>query len=120
MGQKWVWNTRFSKFAKNSPENYIHVKQVSIPPFLGIVGDKKWSPFLDLGICSPIFLHPKTAIFSDLGGKKMGLQTLKKKRKQLFVVNYTHRSITVDTVYTEIETVDTVYTVNTIETALQC
>ena len=50
----------------------------------------------------------------------MGLQTLKKKRTQLFVVNYTHRSITVDTVYTEIETVDTVYTVNTIETALQC
>ena len=36
-----------------------------IPPFLGIVGDKKWSPFLDLGIRSPIFLHPKTASFSN-------------------------------------------------------
>ena len=46
---------RFSKFAQNSPENDIHVKQESIPPYLGIVGDKKWSPFLDLGIRSPIF-----------------------------------------------------------------
>ena len=52
-------NTRFSKFAQNSPSKDIHVKQKSIPPFLGIVGDKKWSPFLDLGIQSPIFLHPK-------------------------------------------------------------
>ena len=31
------------------------MKQKSIPPFLGIIGDKKWSPFLDLGIRSPIF-----------------------------------------------------------------
>ena len=35
------------------------MKQESIPPFLGIVGDKKWSPFLDLGIPSPIFFAPK-------------------------------------------------------------
>ena len=35
------------------------MKQESVPPFLGIVGDKKWSPFLDLGIRSPIFLAPK-------------------------------------------------------------
>ena len=58
-----------------SPENDILGKQKSIPPFLGIVGDKKWSPFLDMGIPSPIFLHPKTAIFSDFGCKKMGLGT---------------------------------------------
>ena len=47
------------KFAQNSPENDIHVKQKSIPLLLGIVGDKKWSPFLDLGIRSPIFFAPK-------------------------------------------------------------
>ena len=113
-------NWQFSKFAQNSPDSDIRMKQVSHPPFLGIVDDKKWCPLFYSGVRKPNFLHPKMAIFSDLGGKKMGLQTLKKKRTQLFVVNYTHRSITVDTVYTEIETVDTVYTVNTIETALQC
>ena len=49
------------------------MKQESIPPFLGIVGDKKWSPFLDLGIPSPIFLHPKSlkmAVFGDVLGDR--------------------------------------------------
>ena len=51
---------QFSKFAQNSPENDGHVKQVSIPPFLGIVDDKK-SPFsLDVG--SPIFWPKITKI----------------------------------------------------------
>ena len=58
---------------KNSPENDIHAKQESIPPFLGIVGDKKWSPFLDLGIPSPIFLHPKSLKMAVFGCKKVGL-----------------------------------------------
>ena len=66
------------------------------------------------------FFAPKNGHFQWFGRQKNGSADAKKKRKQLFVVNYTHRSITVDTVYTEIETVDTVYTVNTIETALQC
>ena len=61
------------------------MKQESIPPFLGIVGDKKWSPFLDLGIPSPIFLHPKTAIFSDFGCKKMGLGMPKSKNGDHFL-----------------------------------
>ena len=65
---------RFSKFAQNSPENDIHVKQVSIPSLLGIVGDKKWSLFSDLGVQSPIFWHPKTDNFSDFWPKK-GLLT---------------------------------------------
>ena len=65
---------RFSKFAQNSPENDVHVKQVSIPPFLGIVGDKKWCPFSDLGVQIPIFWHPKTANFSDFGPKKLDFQ----------------------------------------------
>ena len=65
---------RFSKFAQNSPENDVHVKQVSIPSFLGILGDKKRCPFSDLGVQSPIFWHPKTANFSDFGPKK-GLLT---------------------------------------------
>ena len=33
------------------------MKQVANSPFLGIVSDKKWSPFLDLGVRGPIFLH---------------------------------------------------------------
>ena len=36
---------QFSKFAQNSPNSDIHMKQVSHPPFLGLVDDKKWSPF---------------------------------------------------------------------------
>ena len=50
---------RFSKFAQNSLENDINVKQESVSPFLGVVSDKMRSPFLDLGIGGPIFLHPK-------------------------------------------------------------
>ena len=38
-----------------------------------------WSPFVDLGIRSPIFLHPKTAIFSNFGCKKKGLRMPKSK-----------------------------------------
>ena len=53
------------------------MKQESIPPFLGIVGDKKWSPFLDLGIPSPIFLHPKSLKMAVFGCKKNGTKTLK-------------------------------------------
>ena len=48
------------------------MKQECIPPFLGIVGDKKWSPFLDFGIRKPIFLHPKAAIFGDNHFTKFG------------------------------------------------
>ena len=48
------------------------MNQESIPPFLGIVGDKKWSPFLDFGIRSSIFLHPKAAIFGDNPFTKFG------------------------------------------------
>ena len=51
----------------------IHVKQESVPPVLGIVGDKKCSPFLELGIPSPIFLHPKSLKMAVFGCKKMGL-----------------------------------------------
>ena len=42
---------------QNMPENDILMEQVSISPFLGIVSDKKWSPFLDLGVRGPIFLQ---------------------------------------------------------------
>ena len=52
---------RFSKFAQNSPENDIHVKQESIPPYLGIVGDKKWSLFFGFG-------HPKSQFFAPENG----------------------------------------------------
>ena len=51
------------------------MKQVSHPPLMGIVDDKKWCPFFSSGVRRPNFLHPKTAIFSDFGCKKMGLWT---------------------------------------------
>ena len=38
-------------------------KQVSILPFLGDVGVKKWSPFLDSGPQGPIFGHLNTGTF---------------------------------------------------------
>ena len=69
----------------NSPENDIVVKQKSIPPFLGIVGDKKWSPFLDLGIPSPIFLHPKSLKMAVFGCKKKGLGIPKSKNGDHFL-----------------------------------
>ena len=65
-------NTRFSKFAQNSPAKDIHVKQKSIPPFLGIVSNKKWSPFLDLGDRSPIFLHPISMKKGRFSSEKYG------------------------------------------------
>ena len=93
---------RFSKFAQNSRENDIHVKQESIPPFLGIVGDKKWSPFFDLGIPSPIFLHPKTAIFSDFGCKKMGLGMPKSKNGDHFLSPTVPKNGGIDSCFTRI------------------
>ena len=60
MNQKYAIFKICPKFAQNLPENNILVKQVSISTFLGIVRDKKWSPFLDLGVRSPIFLHRKS------------------------------------------------------------
>ena len=64
---------QFSKFAQNSPNSDIHMKQVSHPPFLGIVDDKKWCPFFYSGVQRPNFAPE--AIFSDLGCKKIGLRT---------------------------------------------
>ena len=42
---------------------------MSIPPFLGVVGVKKWSPFLDFGARSPIFGHLKMGTYAENGGK---------------------------------------------------
>ena len=63
----------FSTFAQNSPENDVHVKQVSIPSFLGIIGKKKWSLFSNLGIGSPICFGPKSLKLAVFGCQKMGL-----------------------------------------------
>ena len=40
------------------------MKQKSIPPFLGIVGDKKWSPFLDLGFEVPFMFTRKWPLWT--------------------------------------------------------
>ena len=44
---KETW--QFSKFAHNSAEGVIYMKQGFDPPKLGVVCDKKLSPFLDSG-----------------------------------------------------------------------
>ena len=56
---------RFSKLAQNSPENDIYVKQESVPPFLGIVGDKSGLRFWIWASEVPFFCTRKTAIFSN-------------------------------------------------------
>ena len=79
---------RFSKFAQNSPQNDVHVKQVSISPFFGIVGDKKWSSFSNLGVGSPVF-WPQIAKIGRFRVPKNGTQDAQiKKRRPLFVANY--------------------------------
>jgi len=60
-------NYAIFKICPNSPGNDGNVKQVSLPSILGIIGDKKWCPFSDLGVQSPIFWHLKTANSCDLG-----------------------------------------------------
>ena len=65
------------------------MKQVPNPPFLGIVSDKKWSPFLDLGVRSPIFLHPISLKKGRFSGEKYGTSdTQTQTRRPLFVANY--------------------------------
>ena len=54
---------RFLKFAQNSPGNDIHVKQESIPPFLGIVDDKKRTPFFGFGHQKSHFFAPENGYF---------------------------------------------------------
>ena len=48
------------KICPNLARKWYSCEKESVPPFFGIVGDKKWSPFLDLGIRSPIFLQSKS------------------------------------------------------------
>ena len=43
----------------------IYIKQLTEPQFLGGVGEKKWSPFLDLGVRIPIFLQLSMATFGN-------------------------------------------------------
>ena len=59
IGQRWAQNAQFSKFAQSSLKKDIYMKQVPSSPVLGIVSDKKWSPFLDLGVRSPFFCAPQ-------------------------------------------------------------
>ena len=53
---------RFSKFAKNSPESDLQLKQASNPPILMIVGVKEWSLFLDSSVQSPIFCAQRQSL----------------------------------------------------------
>ena len=75
---------RYFRFAQSSPKNDIHVKQESNPPFLGIVGDKKSSPFFNLDVQSPIFLQPKLLKMAVLGAKKWDFRCPNPKTETLF------------------------------------
>ena len=59
---------------------------MSIPPFWGDIGMKKWSPLLDTGAQSAIFGPPKIGTFDRNCQKcpKMGLQVLESKNKDHF------------------------------------
>ena len=50
------------------------MKQESIPPYLGIVGDKKWSPFLDLAIAQIKSLKSSNGCFGLLIHKGTGCE----------------------------------------------
>ena len=69
----------FSKLANNSSKSGKRIKQMSIPPFWGDVGVKKWSPFLDSAAQSPIFGHLKVGTFPIFRCLKMGLWAPKSK-----------------------------------------
>ena len=64
----------FQNLPKTRPKMIFMGNKCLFQPFFGIVSDKKWCLFSDLGVQSPIFWHPKTANFSDFGPKK-GLLT---------------------------------------------
>ena len=55
---------KFLKLALNPPKSAKRIKQTGSLPFWGVVGIKKWSPFLCLGTRSAIFWHLKTRTFA--------------------------------------------------------
>ena len=56
--------SQIAKLALNPLKSDKRTEQMSIPPFWGDVGVKKWSPFLVSGTRSTIFLHLKTGTFA--------------------------------------------------------
>ena len=89
-----------SKIYPKLAESDIHVKQVSIPPFLGIVGNKKWCPFSNLGVRSPIFLHPKSLKLAVFGCWKIGLRTPKFENGHHFLTPTIPKNGGMDTYFT--------------------
>ena len=67
---KWPLNKRFSKIGQNLPEGDIFIKQVKNPLYLRNIGDKKWSPFMDLCYEKVPFLHLKSPKVTVLAYKK--------------------------------------------------
>ena len=68
------------------------MKQTCYPPFWGVVGDKKWSPFFCYSIRNTIFWHLKAGTFAESARfqvPKNGISDhVTKKRRPLFVANY--------------------------------
>ena len=67
---------------------------------LGIVSDKKWSLFLDLGVQSPIFWHLKTANLSDFGCKKLDFGRPNLKTETTFCHQLSPKNNGLDTYFT--------------------
>ena len=76
--------SKFSNLANNSPNIGKRIKQMSIPPFWGDVGVKKWSPFLDSGARSPIFGHLEMGKVPTFRCPKMGLRVPESKNGDHF------------------------------------
>ena len=54
---------QIKKLAEIPSKSGKRIKQMSVTPFWGEVGVKKWSPFLDSVARSPAFAHLKMATF---------------------------------------------------------
>ena len=82
---KWPLNKRFSKIGQNLPEGDIFIKHVKNPLYLRNIGDKKWSPFMDLCYEKVPFLHLKSPKVTVLAyKKKRDLRRLNPKRETTF------------------------------------
>ena len=78
---------KMQKLAQNPPKSDKRIKQMSIPPFWGDVGIKKWPPFFCFGIRSATFWHLKTGTFGESAlfqVPKMGLLAPKSKNEDHF------------------------------------
>ena len=86
MGKSAKNGSKMRDFQNLPKAKDIHTKQVSKPPFLGIVGDKKWSPFFYLGAWSPIFCTQNHWKWPFLGEKNGISDAQNQKRRPRLII----------------------------------